>query len=206
MQAQPTPEYRFEDYLAIERESIDARHEYVAGQVFAMTGGSYEHNLIAANVSDELRQQFKGNPCTVLTSDMRIRIEAADVCAYPDVVVLCDAPVFHDDRRDVLINPVLIVEVLSPSTEAYDRGGTFAHYRRLPSLRHYLLIAQDRVSVDVFTRQPDDRWLLSAYVDLDTVIELERPDCRLSAREIYDRVEFGAGEEGELGQSAPSMD
>jgi Uma2 family endonuclease len=127
---------------------------------------------------------------------MRIRIETADVCAYPDVSVLCGEPAFHDDRRDVLTNPVLIAEVLSPATEAYDRGGKFAHYRRLPSLRHYLLIAQDRVSVDVFTRQPDDRWLLSAYADLDAVIELETPDCRLSVREVYDQVAFGASEDG----------
>jgi Uma2 family endonuclease len=195
MQTQPTPEYRFEDYLAVERESIDMKHEYVAGQVFAMTGGSYEHSLIAANVTRRLGNHLDGGPCTVLTGDMRIRIETADVCVYPDVSVICDAPVFHDERRDVLINPVLIAEVLSPSTEAYDRGGKFAHYRRMPSLHHYLLIAQDRVSVDVFTRQPDDRWLLCAYADLDAVIELETPDCRLSVREIYDRVVFGAGED-----------
>ena len=206
MVTQPVPDYRFEDYLAVERESIDVKHEYVAGQVYAMTGGSYEHSLIAANVTSELRQRLKGSPCRVLTSDMRIRIETANVCVYPDVSVLCGEPRFHDDRRDVLTNPVLIAEVLSPSTEGYDRGGKFARYRRLPSLRHYLLIAQDRVSVDVFTRQPDDRWVLDAYADLDAVIELETPDCRLSVREIYDRVVFGVSGQGELSPPAPTMD
>lgn len=164
MQTQPTPAYRFEDYLAVERESIEVKHEYVAGVVFAMTGGSYEHSLIAANVTRRLGNQLDGGPCRVLTSDMRIRIETADVCAYPDVSVLCGEPAFHDERRDVLTNPVLI--------------------------------AQDRVSVDVFTRQPGDRWLLSADADLDAVIELETPDCRLSVREIYDQVVFGASEDG----------
>ncbi|QVL48758.1 MAG: Uma2 family endonuclease [Thiocapsa sp.] len=196
MQTQLTPEYRFEDYLAVERESIDVKHEYVAGQVFAMTGGSYEHSLIAANVTRRLGNHLDGGPCTVLTSDMRIRIETADVCAYPDVSVICDAPVFHDERRDVLTNPVLIAEVLSPSTEAYDRGGKFALYRRLPSLRHYLLIAQDQVAVDVFTRQPDGRWLLDAYADPQAEILLEALDCRLSVRELYDRVVFGSRQEG----------
>ncbi len=195
MQTHPVPEYRFEDYLAVERESTDMKHEYVAGQIFAMTGGSYEHSLITANLARRLGNQLEGGPCAVLSSNMRIRIEAADVCAYPDVSVLCGEPLFHDRQRDVLTNPVLIAEVLSHSTEAYDRGGKFAHYRRLTSLRHYLLIAQDQVAVDVFTRQSDDRWLLSAYADADAVIELETPDCRLSVREIYDRVVLGASED-----------
>jgi Uma2 family endonuclease len=191
---QPLPRYGFEEYLSVERESVDAKHEYVAGQVFAMAGGSYDHNLITANLARRLGNQLDGSPCVVLTSDMRIRVEAADVCAYPDVSVLCGEPVFHDERRDVLTNPILIAEVLSPSTEAYDRGSKFAHYRHLPSLRHYLLIAQDRVAVDVFTRQQDDRWLLSAYPDLGAVIELERLDCRLLVRDVYDGVRWDADE------------
>ncbi|MCF8015139.1 MAG: Uma2 family endonuclease [Chromatiaceae bacterium] len=194
MLTQPVSAYRFEDYLAFEREALDVKHEYVAGEVFAMSGGSFEHSLIAANLSGELRQQLKSGPCTVLTSDMRIRIEAADVCAYPDVSVLCGEPVFHDERRDVLTNPALIAEVLSPSTEAYDRGSKFAHYRQLPSLRHVLLINQDQVSVDVFTRQPDDRWILDAYTNPEAEIPLDALDCRLLMREIYDRVVFGASE------------
>lgn len=194
MQAQPVPEYRFEDYLAVERESTDVRHEYLQGQVFAMAGGSYEHNLITANLARRLGNQLEGGPCAVLSSDMRMRIEAADACAYPDVSVLRGEPLFYDARRDVLTNPVLIAEVLSPSTEAYDRGGKFALYRRLPSLRHYLVVAQDQVAVDVFTRRPDGRWLLDAYADPDAEILLEALDCRLSMREIYDRVVFGAGE------------
>jgi len=194
MLTQPTPDYRFEDYLAIERASSDVRHEYIKGQVFAMSGGSYEHSLITANLAGELRQRLKNGACAVLSSDMRIRIETADACAYPDVSVLCGEPCFHDPRRDVLTNPVLIAEVLSPSTEAYDRGGKFALYRQLPSLRHYLLVAQDQVAVDVFTRQPDGRWLLDAYADPDAEMLLEALDCRVSVRELYDRVVFGVVE------------
>ena len=199
MQTQPMSAYRFEDYLAVERESTDVRHEYVQGQVFAMTGGSYEHSLITANLARRLGNQLDGSPCAVLSSDMRIRIETADACAYPDVSVLCGEPSFHDQRRDVLTNPTLIAEVLSPSTEAYDRGGKFALYRQLPSLRHYLLIAQDRVAVDVFTRQPDGRWLLDAFADADAVIELEGLGCRLAVGELYDRLAFGAGEDAAAG-------
>ncbi len=192
MQTQPLPEYRFEDYLAIERESTDVKHEYIAGQVFAMSGGSYEHSLITANLNRALGNRLGGSHCVVLSSDMRIRIETADACTYPDVSVLCSEPCFHDARRDVLTNPVLIAEVLSPSTEAYDRGDKFALYRQLPSLRHYLLVAQEQIAVDVFTRQPDDRWMLTAYTDPDAEILLEAPDCRVSVRELYDRVTFGA--------------
>lgn len=197
MHSQPVTAYRFEDYLAVERESTEVRHEYVQGQVFAMTGGSYEHSLIAANLAGELRQQLKSGPCVVLSSDMRIRIETADACAYPDVSVLCGDPVFHDQRRDVLTNPTLIAEVLSPPTEAYDRGGKFALYRQLPSLRHYLLITQDRIAVNVFTRQADGRWLLDAFAAADAVIALEGLGGRLAVRELYDRVEFGAGEDAD---------
>ena len=194
MSIQPKPYYRFEDYLATERACVDAKHEYVAGQVFAMDGASYNHNLICTNLAGELRQQLKSHPCTVLANDMRLRVETADACAYPDVMVLCDKPAFHDERRDVLTNATLIAEVLSPSTEGYDRGGKFAIYRGLPSLRQYVLIAQDRPAIDVFTRQADGRWLLDAYADPGAPIHLESVGCTLLLREIYDKVEFDAPE------------
>ena len=192
MSTQPKPHYSFEDYLAAERDCIDAKHEYVAGQVFAMTGATYHHNLITTNVVSELRQQLKSRPCIALSSDMRLRIQAADSCLYPDIVVLCDKPVFHDERNDVLTDATLVAEVLSPSTEGYDRGGKFALYRGLPGLRQYLLIAQDRPVMDLFTRQADGRWVLDAYTDMDTSIRLESIDCTLRLGEVYDKVDFGA--------------
>ncbi|WP_295432696.1 Uma2 family endonuclease [uncultured Thiodictyon sp.] len=192
MSIQPKPYYSFEDYLATERACSDAKHEYVAGEVFAMAGASYNHNLISTNLASELRQQLKPRPCTVLANDMRLRVEVADACAYPDVVVLCERPVFHDRRRDVLTDATLVAEVLSPSTEGYDRGGKFALYRDLPSLRQYVLIAQDRPAVDLFTRQADGRWLLEAYTDPAVPIHFESIGCTLTLGEVYDKVEFEA--------------
>ncbi|MBK1732934.1 Uma2 family endonuclease [Thiococcus pfennigii] len=188
MSTQPQPHYSFEDYLTVEREACDERHEYLAGQVFAMTGASYSHNLIVMNLAAELRQRLKTGPCAVLANDMRLRIEAADACVYPDVVVLCDAPTFHDGRRDVLTRATWVAEVLSPSTEGYDRGGKFALYRRLPSLRQYVLVAQDRLAVDVFTRQADGRWILDAHTDPHADVPFESLGCTLRLGEIYDKV------------------
>jgi Uma2 family endonuclease len=197
MSIQPKPHYSFEDYLSAERECIEEKHQDVAGQVFAMTGATYNHNLIATNLASEVSQQLKSRPCTVLANDMRLRIEAADACLYPEVVVLCDTPTFHDSRKDVLTNATLVAEVLSnrkrslerdPSTEGYDRGGKFAIYRGLPSLVQYILITQDRLSVDCFTRQADGRWVLDAYTDPDDCIGLESIGCTVPLREIYDKV------------------
>ncbi len=133
MSSQPKPRYRFEDYLVAERECVEEKHEFVAGQVFAMTGASYNHNVTTANLLRRLGNQLESGPCTALANDMRLRIETADACTYPDVVVLCNEPSFHDSRKDVITDATLVAEVLSPSTEGYDRGGKFALYRRLGS-------------------------------------------------------------------------
>jgi Uma2 family endonuclease len=202
MALQTRPEYSFEGYLAIERDAIDEKHEYVASRVYAMTGASYNHNLIVANLTAELHAQLKGRPCVVLSSDMRVRIETADACKYPDIAVLCDEPRFHDNRRDVLLNPTLLIEVLSPSTEAYDRGGKFAIYRALPSLREYVLIAQDRLSVEMFTRQQDNRWLLTAYSTSEDEAVFESIQCQVPVREIYYKVQLGPPAAGDVETSA----
>jgi Uma2 family endonuclease len=184
------PQYGFEDYLAAERAGCDVKHEYVNGEVFAMTGASFNHNLIVLNLGSELRAGLKGRACHVLPSDMRVRIEAANAGKYPDLVALCEVPRFHDDRQDVLLNPALIVEVLSTSTEAYDRGGKFATYRRLPSLEEYVLVSQHQPLVEVFTRQPDGRWVLSETEGLDAEVIFASLGCRVAMREIYDKVDF----------------
>jgi len=188
MALQPTTDYSFDDYLATEREAIDVKHEYQAGQVYAITGASFRHNLIVSNLSRELGNQLKDQPCHVLTQDMRIRIEATDAAKYPDLIVQCGEPKFFDGRKDVLLNPTLLAEVLSPSTEAYDRGGKFADYRNLPSLEEYALISQERFSIEVFTRQADGRWLLSTFSESTDRIPLESLDCQISLAEVYDKV------------------
>lgn len=184
------PHYSFDDYLATERESADGKCEYLDGQVFAMTGASFRHNLIVGNLVRELGQRLRDGPCLVLPSDMRVRIEAADASKYPDVVALCEAPRFYDGREDVLLNPSLVIEVLSSSTEAYDRGGKFALYRRLPSLRDYVLVNQELSAVECFARQPDGRWLLSEYTGMDSVVFLESLECEIPVSEIYAKVEL----------------
>ncbi len=190
MSTQPQLYDSFEDYLVAERECIDEKHEYVGGQVFAMTGASFDHNLITTNIARGLGNQLESGSCAVLVNDMRLRIETADACTYPDVVVLCNAPAFHDGRRDVITDATLLVEVLSPSTEGYDRGGKFALYRALPEFQQYVLVAQDRFAVDVFTRQPDDRWLLEATAGADASIALGSIGCTLAHAAIYDSVRF----------------
>ena len=190
MSLQPQTGYSFEDYLAAEREELEIRHEFVAGEVFAMVGATVNHNIIVTNIVRELVSQTKGRPCLVFSTDLRVRIEEADASTYPDVLALCGEMQLYDNRRDVLLNPSLIVEVLSPSTEAYDRGGKVAIYRRLPTLREYLLVSQDKVAAELYVRQPDGRWLLSEYNAPDAEVPLESIDCRLALLEIYDKVEL----------------
>jgi Uma2 family endonuclease len=190
MSVAPQPNPSFEDWLAIERTATDQRSEYVAGEVFAMAGGTEAHNLIVLNVSAELRAQLKARPCRVYPSDMKVRIASNDVCTYPDVMVICGERQFYDDRRDVVTNPSLIVEVLSNSTEAYDRGDKFRHYRGLPSLQAYLLLSQYRVQAELFLRQPDGTWSLSGYEDPSETIVLRVVEAQLSLAEVYDKVEL----------------
>jgi Uma2 family endonuclease len=181
-----------EEYLAIERKA-EAKSEYFAGEIFLMAGASERHNLIVANLVGEFRAQFKKRPCKVYPSDMRVKIQTTGLSGlytYPDVVIVCTEPEFEDERKDTLLNPVLLVEVLSDSTEAYDRGKKFEHYRTLNSLSDYLLVAQDNPKVEYYVRQPDGKWLFSAYNDLQDTIELASVRCSLPLVEIYDKVEF----------------
>ena len=189
MTAQPAPRLSFDDWLAIERAASDQRSEFVAGEVFAMTGATEGHNLIVANVIRELGNAFKGKPCRVYPSDLKVRIEADDVGTYPDVMVICGERAFYDDRRDIVTNPTLIVEVLSDASEAYDRGDKFTHYRTLASLEAYLLLAQDRVQAELFVRQPDGSWNLTAFTDASDHIPLAAVDAELLLGEVYDKVD-----------------
>jgi Uma2 family endonuclease len=190
MLAAPQTSLSFDDWLAIERTATDQRSEYVAGEVFAMAGSTEEHNLIVANLVRELGNQLKGRPCRVYPSDMKVHIAAADLGAYPDVMVICGERRFHDDRRDVVTNPTLIVEVLSDSTEAYDRGEKFRHYRCLDSLQAYLLVSQTHMQAELFVRQPDGAWSLRGYQDPETIIPLPVIDAELALAEVYDKVEL----------------
>lgn len=179
-----------EGYLAFERRS-EQRHEYIDGELFAMSGASERHNQIVVNLSGEIRTQFKGRSCRVYTNDMRVRIAGTARYTYPDVTALCGQGLFDDKEQDTLINPNLIIEVLSVSTEAYDRGQKFEYYRQVETLTEYVLVAQDKPHVEQFRRQSDGQWLFTATSGLESFIELPSVGCRLSLAEIYDKVEFG---------------
>jgi Uma2 family endonuclease len=178
-----------EEYLAIERKA-SFRSEFYRGEMFAMAGASREHNLIAGNVFWRLRGQLDSRPCEVYSSDMKVRIKPTGLFAYPDVVVVCGGPQFADNERDVLVNPGLLVEVLSPSTAVYDRGDKALHYRQLPSLRELLLIEQEHLALEHYIRQDGGDWLIKRVEGMDAALELPSLNCRLTLAEIYARIEF----------------
>jgi Uma2 family endonuclease len=189
MPSQPKPRLTPEDYLAIER-SADFKSEYFDGEIFAMTGASEPHNLIVINTVRELSVQLKKRPCKLYANDMRVKVDPTGLYTYPDLVVVCGKAQLADPHLDTLLNPTLIVEVLSDSTEAYDRGRKFEHYRKLESLVEYVLISQHWPHVESYRRQPDHHWLLTECSGLDSVLRLESIDCELALAEIYDKVEL----------------
>jgi Uma2 family endonuclease len=180
--------YTVDEYLAFERVS-SVKHEYFDGEVFAMAGGSEPHNLLAMNVGGELRNALKDRPCRVYGSDMRVLCPTG-LRTYPDVSVVCGTLQFENERRDTLLNPVVILEVLSPSTERYDRGKKFEHYRTISSLREYVLIAYDGMLVEHFSRQHDAQWLLTTYADPASAVRFSALDVTIPLSQFYTKVEF----------------
>jgi Uma2 family endonuclease len=178
-----------EEYLEIEREA-EYKSEYFQGEMFAMAGAGQAHNLLVANLVAGLHHQLRSRPCQLYPSDMRVRVPATGLYIYPDVVVVCGEPQFLDEQRDTLLNPSLLVEVLSPSTEAYDRGRKFEHYRSIESFGEYLLVASDRVHADLYTRQPDGRWMLTSAGRLEDSLDLESVGYRLALVDLYERVDL----------------
>jgi len=187
MSVQPKTWLRPDEYLAIER-AAPQRSEYIDGEMVAMTGVSRAHSLITTNLARELSLQLKRRPCEVHVNDLRVRIPSGRLYTYPDVVVACGEPHFEDDQLDTLLDPVLIAEVLPPSTEAYDRGKKFELYRSIPSLREYVLLAQDEPRAEQFALQPDGRWVFTATAGLDSTLTLAAIGCALPLAEIYDKV------------------
>jgi len=178
-----------QEYLARERVA-ETRSEFYRGEMFAMSGASWEHTLIKDNIAGEARNQFKGGPCRALTSDLRVKVDVTGLYTYPDVVFVCDEPQFEDDMFDTLLNPRAIVEVLSDSTEKYDRGAKFVQYRCVASLQEYVLVAQDRPLVERYVRQADDSWLLTAFDDLTQMLSFTSIPVQMTLAEIYRGVVF----------------
>ena len=178
-----------QEYLALERQA-DVRSEYHRGEIFAMAGASWEHTLIKDNLAREAGNQLKSGPCRVLTSDLRVKVNATGLYTYPDVVIVCDEPQFEDKVMDTLLNPRVVVEVLSDSTEKYDRGVKFAHYRQLAPIQEYVLVAQDRPLVERYVRQAEDAWVLTAFSAMTQTFAFGTVPVRIALVDIYRGVEF----------------
>ena len=176
------------EYLAWERKT-NTKNEYLNGQIVAMAGASFAHNIITTNTTTALNNQLVGSDCIVVASDMRVRTNPAASYFYPDVLVVCDEPRFEDNAFDTLLNPIVLVEVLSPSTEAYDRGEKFAHAKQLASLQAYILVSQERVHVEHYLRH-GTQWVLTELRSLEDVLTLASIDCELPLRDIYTHVAF----------------
>src|SRR2546423_5437747 len=188
MSSQTKVYYTPDEYLALERKA-EYKSEYFNGEIFAMTGASRRHNLVAANVLAALHLQLRKRPCEIYPSDMRVKVSPTGLYTYPDVVIVCGEPMFDDEQKDTLLNPTLLVEVLSKSTASYDRGEKFEHYRKIKSLAEYLVLAQDKYHVEQYTKQSDDRWLLWETDDPQKTIRLPSIECDLALADIYDKVE-----------------
>jgi Uma2 family endonuclease len=199
-----TPQSRIyfteEEYLAIERES-EERHEYIDGRIYAMAGESEEHGEISSNIFGHLFARLSGKPCRARHENTKVRSgpepkplqRSRGFYSYPDVLVVCGERRFHDKFRDVLINPNVIIEVLSESTEPFDRGEKFIRYRTwLPALTDYILVAQDKPMIEHYRRQPNGEWTLATVSGLDASLTIASIGCELKLSEVYDAVNFPA--------------
>ena len=187
--AQPTRRLTEAEYLEQERRA-DFKSEFFAGEMFAMAGGTRAHSLIAVNLARELSTSLKGRPCVVFNTDLRIKIEATGLFTYPDASVGFGQQRFLDELADTLLNPAVIVEVLSDSTEAYDRGKKFEHYRQITTLREYLVISQKEARVELFSKGTDGQWSLREAAGLNATIQFPSLQVTIALAEIYANVEF----------------
>lgn len=187
-----------EEYLALEREA-EERHEYLDGQIYMMAGESPEHGAICTNLTRIISTQLLGSPCQVFSKDMKVRSgpaaklgqTAKGLYSYPDLPVVCGELKFHDERRDVLLNPSVVIEVLSPATEAFDRGEKWARYQTwLPELADYLLVSQSKPRIEHFHRRAGGEWHYSLVNDLEESLRLDSVGCVLQLADVYDRITF----------------
>jgi Uma2 family endonuclease len=189
MIAHAHPKATAQEYLDQERQA-QIKSEYIDGEIIAMTGASRRHNLIAGNLFASLHNQLRSRPCEIYMADMRVAVDRAEFYTYPDIVVACEDPQFLDAELDTLLNPTLIVEVLSPSTASYDRGEKFNRYRQLPSLQEYLIVAQNTPALEHYRKQGQREWILVDIVDWEVLVELPSIQCQLAMRDIYEKVNF----------------
>ena len=180
--------YTVEEYLAFERKALD-KHEYVDGEIIAMAGASREHNLIGTNTTVALATNLRGKGCEVYANDMRVRMKGKEY-GYPDVVVVCSEPEFADEEFDVLLNPTIVVEVLSPSTRFRDKTEKLETYQKMESIKECLLIEQSGMRVEHYIKQTPNQWLLRIYENAGDTVKLESIGCEILLSDIYLQVEF----------------
>lgn len=178
-----------EEYLEIERKAA-FKSEYFNGEMFALAGAKVNHILINSNLNRELGNKLKDKPCKVFSNDLRVKISATGLYTYPDLVIACGETKLEDEEMDTLLNPTLIIEILSESTESYDRGKKFEHYRTLESIKEYVLVSQEKPKVEQFLKQPDGKWLYSEVNGLDSIVQFSSILCEINLNEIYHKVEF----------------
>ena len=177
------------EYLERER-SARRKSEFFNGEMFAMAGGSPEHNQVKDNLVIEIGTRLKGGPCRTYSSDQRVLVEATGLYTYPDILILCGPGAYDPEDRNTLTNPTAIIEVLSPSTECDDRGMKFRNYQQIPSLIEYILVAQDEAVCERFVRQPDGSWAMVSFVDRTTTLTFTSVPVQISLADIYERVTF----------------
>src|SRR5215472_5743518 len=177
-----------EEYLALER-AAEFKSEYFDGQIVAMSGASRWHVAVTQNIARQLGNRLEQEPCDVGTNDMKVRVSHRSYM-YPDVVITCGEPRFADDEQDVLLNPQVLIEILFPSTERYDRGLKAAHYRTIPSLQQYVLVWQTEPRIEILTKQTSGDWLLHEVVGIDSICPFESLKCEVPMNEIYRRIRF----------------
>lgn len=180
--------YTIQEYLALERRS-EIRHEYISGDIVTMAGATREHNLITGNIAQRLGNQLEDTPCETYSNAMQVRATLTTY-VYPDVVVVCDEPQFEDSEFDILLNPTVVIEVLSKSTEARDRGEKFSDYRANKNVKEIIFVSQHRPRVEQYVRQANDEWIFHEETDPAGLITLASIECTLSLAEIYERVQF----------------
>ncbi len=188
------PELKFQtvdEYFAFEDASLE-KHEYYKGEIFAMAGASFIHNQIVANTLSEIALHLRDKNCQVLPSDLKIQVEANSLFTYPDLSILCEKPKFYNDRVDTITNPAVLIEILSPSTMDYDRGGKFALYRKIASLQEYILISSTEYRFEKFVRQNDINWLLSEVRNPDETVSIETIEFSIFLSQLYRNVDFNA--------------
>ena len=185
------PELRItpETYLAMERAG-EFKSEYYGGYMYAMSGASYRHVVITGNLAFHLRSALDKSGCSVVSSDLRVCVAPSGLYTYPDVVVICGKPQFVDNQHDTLINPTMLIEVLSPTTEAYDRGFKSSQYRKIESLREYALVSQQEPRVEVHRRDEHGQWVIGDFAGLETNCHFSSVDCEIPLAAIYQNITF----------------